>query len=185
MTRARSDIIGKRFGRLVCIGVSKESYYDPNGKRHTKYDFRCDCGNIKSIRKGAVQSNRQKSCGCYQKEQCIEQVRKINAKARIRWDNLIGKKFNKLTIVEFCKVNKFHNYIYIIKCECGNEKPMRVSRVVAGIDKSCGCMSATGKPALQNVKYNKRAVRQKALRGLFAPVQQVARTSGKVVNLLD
>ena len=168
MTSTRADIIGKRFGRLVCIGVSKDVYYDPSGNKHTKYDFRCDCGKVKSIRKGAVLHNRQRSCGCFQKEKCSEQMRKINANARVKWDALIGKKYNKLTILAFHDVNSSSHYLYHVQCECGHEKPMKIARIVAGIDKSCGCMSGSGKPAVQNVKYNKRLVRQRALLGLFS-----------------
>lgn len=52
------DITGQRYGRLVAI--SRE----PSG-RHTKWRFRCDCGNETSIYLDAVRAGRSTSCGCF------------------------------------------------------------------------------------------------------------------------
>ena len=55
---------------------------------------------------------------------------------------MIGKKFNRLTVLEEVGRDKFKRILYRCKCDCGNEK------VVSGIDlrrnsvKSCGCIHA-------------------------------------------
>lgn len=185
MHHNKADIIGKRFGRLVCIGVSKDVYYDPKGQKYTKYDFRCDCGTVKSIRKGAVVHDRQQSCGCIQREQKSAQMKKMNMGAREKWDALVGKKFNKLTILSFHGVNSGNHYEYNVQCECGHEKPMRIARIVKGIDKSCGCLSASGKPAMRDVKYNRRLVRHRALRGLFEPAPVIRTTKATYTHKSD
>lgn len=60
------DLTGKRFGRLIVLGLDKE-------KSTTKVKYwicRCDCGNIISVRGGSLTcSNRHtRSCGCLNKE---------------------------------------------------------------------------------------------------------------------
>lgn len=58
MKRVKNDLTGKRFGRLVVLGV------DDNGKRKTSFVCQCDCGNVKSIRSDALLSGATVSCGC-------------------------------------------------------------------------------------------------------------------------
>ena len=57
------DYIGKRFGRLVVLSL------DSVVKNYQKiYLCRCDCGNIKKIRRSGLTSGGVISCGCYNKE---------------------------------------------------------------------------------------------------------------------
>lgn len=53
--------------------------------------------------------------------------------------NLIGSKFNMLTIID----SEFRNKktYYLCKCECGNEKWIRADGIISGKQKSCGCLS--------------------------------------------
>lgn len=52
------DIIGKRFGKLVVKSLDRQD------KKHYYFLCQCDCGNIKSIRKGSLISGNTTSCGC-------------------------------------------------------------------------------------------------------------------------
>lgn len=63
MKRAFNDLTGKRFGRLVVIGV------DDRGTRKTYYNCQCDCGNVKSVRADSLLCGAIRSCGCMKKEQ--------------------------------------------------------------------------------------------------------------------
>lgn len=54
-------------------------------------------------------------------------------------ENLIGKKFNKLTVLSFSHRNNSHTY-YTCQCECGNQKAIDIYYVKKGIIKSCGCL---------------------------------------------
>ena len=55
-------------------------------------------------------------------------------------ENIIGKKFNKLTAIE--RVYDNSGCIkYLFKCDCGNKKIIKKHSVVKGLTKSCGCLS--------------------------------------------
>ena len=56
------------------------------------------------------------------------------------YEELIGKKFNKLTCMEYSHKEKGVGYFYKFKCDCGNEKIYNISRVKNGYIKSCGCL---------------------------------------------
>lgn len=49
--------------------------------------------------------------------------------------NLIGQKFDRLTVVETIKSN-----FYLCKCDCGNEKRVSGSDLKRGHIRSCGCL---------------------------------------------
>lgn len=51
-------------------------------------------------------------------------------------DNLIGQKFNKLTVL---KLSPKKGY-YICKCDCGNETEVRKDHLINGNIKACGCL---------------------------------------------
>jgi hypothetical protein len=53
--------------------------------------------------------------------------------------NLVGKKFNMLTVNEFLHVDKYYNSYWLCKCECGNELKVTAGRLRSGHTKSCGC----------------------------------------------
>ena len=57
------DLTGKRFGRLVVIGLQ------PSETRKTYWICQCDCGNIKVVRSDSLQCGSIRSCGCLKKEQ--------------------------------------------------------------------------------------------------------------------
>ena len=57
---------------------------------------------------------------------------------RTNYNNIIGKKYNKWTVIEFSHSNGHNNY-FKCKCDCGIEKIVRIDNVVSGESKSCGC----------------------------------------------
>ena len=56
-----------------------------------------------------------------------------------RHKTLIGKKFNRLTILDIFKPDNTKYYKVKCKCDCGNEKISYLSKVEKGEVKSCGC----------------------------------------------
>ncbi len=54
---SKIDIEGQRYGKLVALLESPEG----NGK----WEFRCDCGNVKAARKSDVRFGKVVSCGCH------------------------------------------------------------------------------------------------------------------------
>ena len=60
----REDLTERRFEKLVALNFSHK---DKN--RKTYWDFRCDCGEIKTLRSDSVKNGSIKSCGCIKKAQ--------------------------------------------------------------------------------------------------------------------
>lgn len=54
-------------------------------------------------------------------------------------DDIIGKKFGKLTAIRFEFKDKYYYKHYLFKCECGKEKIINFKNVKSGKTKSCGC----------------------------------------------
>jgi hypothetical protein len=54
-------------------------------------------------------------------------------------DILIGKKFNRLTVVDVHHQDKYYNIYWLCKCDCGNETVVRAGNLRTGHTKSCGC----------------------------------------------
>lgn len=57
---------------------------------------------------------------------------------RINHKENIGKKFNRLTILDVYKEGK--DFYYKCKCDCGTIKDIRAVYVVQNLTKSCGCL---------------------------------------------
>jgi hypothetical protein len=53
---------------------------------------------------------------------------------------LTGSKFNRLTFISKQPTNRNNHAIGIFKCDCGNTCELRLTRVVNGVTKSCGCL---------------------------------------------
>lgn len=64
----RIDLTGKRFGRLVVIGLG-----EIRRKKVLYWNCLCDCGNKKSIAGGSLKNGESKSCGCLRSEMVSDQ----------------------------------------------------------------------------------------------------------------
>lgn len=107
----KQDLTGKRFGRLTALEYDREKQ---------KWKCQCDCGNITYKTTGHLNSNAV-SCGCSQKQ------------------DLIGKRFGKLVVLEKSENRRRGHYLWICQCDCGNicEKP--TGELNGGTATSCGC----------------------------------------------
>lgn len=55
--------------------------------------------------------------------------------------DITGNKYNFLTAIKFSKYDKEKQKTYwIFKCDCGKEIELRMTNVLTGNTKSCGCM---------------------------------------------
>lgn len=101
--------------------------YPANRSTPARYDCICDCGNTVSQIKSKLRAKKPYSCGC------------ITSK------NIIGQKFNRLTVISVDRVEKHTDVsgtkqtvkFYNCKCDCGNLTIVRQSGVKT--TKSCGC----------------------------------------------
>lgn len=79
----REDITGQKFGELTAINFSHK-----DNRRKTYWDFKCSCGNIKTLRKDMVKNGSIKSCGCLKQKQDKENLNRNGTKPKY---NDIGK----------------------------------------------------------------------------------------------
>lgn len=61
-------------------------------------------------------------------------------KTYMKAENYIGKKFNKLTVLEIDHHDKYGTAFAKCKCDCGNVCIATISGLRKGNNKSCGCM---------------------------------------------
>lgn len=58
------------------------------------------------------------------------------------YNDLRGKKFNRLTVIEIAGRDKYGKILWRCKCDCGNETITHGRSLVNGQCKSCGCMKS-------------------------------------------
>ncbi len=54
-------------------------------------------------------------------------------------ENLKGKKFDFLTVLDFAYKDKYYNEYWLCQCNCGTKKVIRKSHLLDGGTISCGC----------------------------------------------
>jgi hypothetical protein len=112
--------IGTRFGKLVIV-----EQQGLNKRNEKLWLCKCDCGNTKIVKSYNLTSENTKSCGC------IPTGHKSL--------DLTGQKFNFLTVISFDNTDKWRDYHYVCRCDCGNTTIVRRSHLINGSIKSCGC----------------------------------------------
>ena len=55
-------------------------------------------------------------------------------------NDFIGKKFGRLTVVEYVGKDKNKKSMFLCKCDCGKSKVVNRNNLVTGTTKSCGCI---------------------------------------------
>lgn len=55
-------------------------------------------------------------------------------------ENLVGKKFNRWTVISFSHKKERNRYYWNCLCECGNTAKVSFSNLKYGLSKSCGCL---------------------------------------------
>lgn len=121
------DITGQKHGKLTAI---KFVYAD---ERHNAYWlFRCECGNEKIIKKGAVLNGHTRSCGCLQKE-------KASIAAKKKSIDIAGQHFGRLSALRYVE-NRGNRQFWLFRCECGKEVILEKGNVMNGNTQSCGCL---------------------------------------------
>ncbi len=114
------DLTDKLFGKLTA------KYSVKRGKLRLWLCL-CECGNTKEYLTSQLNSGACISCGC------------------IRQPNLIGKKFNNLSVLNRDETRNRNRTHWLCLCECGNTVAIETSKLQNGHTKSCGCIRK-GKP---------------------------------------
>jgi len=124
---AKINLLNQKFGKLLVI--------EETNKRKNKsivWKCQCDCGNIiecstKELRSDGIIQCPQ--CGC--KREPNTHLTK----------NIIGEKYNHLTVLEPTDKRAGGKILYKCECDCDNKKIVYVNRtdLISGHVKSCGC----------------------------------------------
>ena len=118
------DLTGQKFGKLTVIKRV------PNIGKKVAWECKCDCGNITIVTSHNLTSGHTKSCGCLKTEKYKE--------------DLIGKKFGKLTVIEFVEMKKYpggaSGSVWKCQCDCGNFCNVSRGHLITGHTQSCGCL---------------------------------------------
>lgn len=122
-------MINQRFGKLVVVECIGSNHY---GKI---WRCECDCGNFHNVIAARLKNGTIKSCGCSK-----------------QYENLIGKKFGRLTVVKLHK-KAGKNIQWVCRCDDGNQTIVKHDHLKSGHTQSCGC-------------YNKERIRECLLHDL-------------------
>ena len=86
--------------------------------------------------------------------------------ARQNFEELIGKKYGKLTIIKKSDVQKNKRVSAICRCDCGNELLASLNALMRGNTKSCGCIRA------ERNNHYKNGLRGDPLYSVWANIKQ-------------
>lgn len=138
------DLKGQKFDRLTVI-----EFAGLDNNKKALWKCQCDCGNEKIVRGSDLTSHKIHSCGCYKTEKNM--------------NNLVGKKFGKLTVIKAC--GKYGRQIlWKCQCDCGNYIEVTTNHLTTGNTQSCGCLVSKGEEEIvkilqkQNISFVKQYI---------------------------
>lgn len=118
----RTDITGQKFGKLTAIReVDKE---------RNIWLFNCDCGGTKETCKYNITRNTLgRHCGCVLPKYYSCPI------------DISGRRFGKLTAIEFTGEYNNNSPLWLFSCDCGGERILRKNQVTCKKYpvKHCGC----------------------------------------------
>src|SRR6185503_15080036 len=117
--------IGSKYHLLTILEFCGNKNFRP------MYKCKCTCGNTTITEARAIASGKTKSCGC---------LRSIVGLAHIglQYKNYIGKRFDRLVVLEYDYSKIGHGAYLKCKCDCGKEKVISAKRLNHHMVKSCG-----------------------------------------------
>lgn len=122
------DLTGEVFGKLTVISRAQDKIL-PSGYKQVMWNCSCECGNTSVVSGKNLKGGSVRSCGCG-----MRQVK----------NNLVGKRFERLKVIEKVKgkilKSGFEQQTYKCICDCGNETIVSYSALMTGNTKSCGCL---------------------------------------------
>lgn len=63
------DMTGERYGMLTVLSLSDRK--QKLGSKHSYWNCRCDCGNVKVVQRNNLISGNTNSCGCRKGRKCF------------------------------------------------------------------------------------------------------------------
>jgi len=125
------DLSGKKFGRLTVLEPSSP-HITSGGANIAMWKCQCDCGKFVNVSSQKLRKGTTISCGCLKGERL----------GRIRFEDLTGKRFGRLTVIRFLKKGERQKdgYNWLCQCDCGKLINANASKLKSGHTKSCGCL---------------------------------------------
>ena len=114
------NMIGQKFGRLTvtkCLGMKKRNSY---------FLCECECGSVCEVIGTKLKRGEIRSCGCLMMDY------------QNRANDLTGERFGRWTVLSKKDVEKTGTH-YFCQCDCGTQKVISRSTLIAGNTTSCGC----------------------------------------------
>ena len=129
-------LIGETIGLLFIESISHKTQ-DANSHERIFMNCICSCGRKRTVDSQQLRLGIALTCGHKKSHQ--------DNKDDIYF-NLVGKKFGKLTVVEYKGIQEFKyksgtnkEKMWLCKCDCGNDKIAKNNPLVCGKLISCGC----------------------------------------------
>ena len=126
-TNSVKNELGNKYGRLTVqkfVGVNNN---------HSEWECICECGNTIIVKGDLLRNGTIKSCGC------------------IRVINELGKKYGKLTVIEYAGSNNNNSALWKCQCECGNTTIVTGNNLRKGQTMSCGCIKSRGELIINKI----------------------------------
>lgn len=130
------DITGQRFGKLIVLERAENS---KDGK--ARWLCQCDCGNQKIILGTHLRRGKILSCGCYGHQKTSSMF----------LDDLTGKVFDKLTVLERIPGTCKGKVKWKCQCECGSIIEVYADALRSGHTRSCGCTKSYGEEKISKL----------------------------------
>lgn len=122
------DLSGQPFSRLTVLSFIGRS------RRHSLWLCQCVCGNQAQVTSNHLRTGHTQSCGCLHQD--IRHKRLIN---------LLGKRFERLTVLLYVGENIFGKVEWFCQCDCGNTTTTTGDRLRRKEARSCGCLATEAK----------------------------------------
>lgn len=124
------DLTGKEYDnfKVLRLGNGRTT----NGGQHIiTWVCKCICGKEFEVDGSKIRDGRVYSCGC---------LRYANRERF--YDNLVGNKYGRLTVVRRLKPEEVETrqYNWLCQCECGNYIKASANKLKTGHTRSCGCL---------------------------------------------
>lgn len=121
----KDRLLGNKFGKLTVL-----EYLGKTGYHENKWKCKCECGEYVV---GPTSRISKDTSAC---RSCKILVGPNALKLRT---SELGKKYGRLTVVEYVDRDPLNNLRWKCKCDCGNEVILRTASLHSGGYQSCGC----------------------------------------------
>lgn len=128
---AKINLTNQKFNKLLVLSES-------NNKKGGRVTWKClcDCGNEVEVTAKNLRDGTTQSCGCLKKK------------------NIIGKKYGRLTVIDYTNFNRHGSAVWKCACECGNITYATTEGLRVGDNISCGCYNKSCELFKQRYKVN-------------------------------